>query len=107
MLRSRFGTIARTLDEQIDPAIRNVAEQVAADAKGRVPVDSGALRNAIHVDRHGDGAYSVVAGNTEAFYGHIVEHGGVNAPARPFLIPAAEATRDNVDELVRAALADL
>lgn len=107
MLRSRLDAIARTLDEEIDSGIRNAAEQIAADAKGRVPVDSGALRNAIHVDRHGDGDYSVVAGDSTAFYGHIVEHGGVNTPARPFLIPAAEATRDNIDELVRAALKDI
>jgi HK97 gp10 family phage protein len=107
MLRSRLDRIARSLDEEIDPAMRHVAERVAQGAQARVPVDSGALRNAIHVERQDEGAYRVVAGDGDVFYGHIVEHGSVRVPPRPFLLPAAESVRDNIDELVRAALKDL
>lgn len=107
MLRSRLKTIARSLDEEIDPAIRLAAEAIEAAAKDRVPVATGALQNAIHVDKVAEGSYAVVAGDHDAFYGHIVEHGGTKTPAHPFLIPALEAERDNVDTLVRNAYRDL
>ena len=107
MLHSRLKHIAATLDEQLDVAIRNTAEAIASGAQSRVPVDSGALRDSIHVDKVGDGSYAVIAGNTKAFYGHIIEHGSVRTPPRPFLVPAAEAERDNVDNRAHDALRDL
>ena len=53
-------------------------------------MDSGALREAIHVEEVEDGAL-VVAGDTEAWYGRIVEFEFVRTPAQPFLIPAMES----------------
>lgn len=107
MLHSRLKHIAATLDEELDVAIRNTAEAIASGAQSRVPVDTGALRDSIHVDKVGDGSYAVIAGSSKVFYGHLVEHGTVKTPAHPFLIPAAEAERDSVDELARAAFRDL
>lgn len=106
MLKSRLPQIARSLDEQITPALRIAAEAIEAGAKDRVPVASGDLRNAIHTEKIDDG-YRVVAGDSDVFYGHLVEHGTTRTPPRPFLLPAAEAVRDNVDDLIRAALRDL
>lgn len=80
------------------------AEMVASRAKDRVPVKTGKLRDAIHVEREGAGEYAVIAGDTEVFYGHIVEHGGAHTPARPFLTPAAEETRDEYRAAAKAAL---
>lgn len=107
MLRSRFPSIVRNLDNEVDPAILATAEAIAQGAKDRVPVETGALRDAIHVARHGEGNYSVIAGDDDAFYGHIIEHGGVNTPPHPFLVPAAEAERDNINTRGRTALRDL
>lgn len=86
--------------------MRLAAEAIEVGAKSRVPVDSGDLRNSIHTERIDDG-YAVVAGDSDVFYGHIVEHGSTRTAPRPFLIPAAEAVRDNLDDLVRAAFRDL
>jgi HK97 gp10 family phage protein len=107
MLRSRLNTIASHLDEELDSAMRIVAERIAQGAQDRVPVASGQLRDAIHVEKEEDAVYRVVAGDSDVFYGHLVEHGAVNQGPRPFLTPAAESVRDNIDELVRAALRDI
>jgi hypothetical protein len=102
MLRSRLATIAKTLDEEIDPGIRNAAEEVMRGAKSRVPKDTYALHDSIHVERIGPGK--------DVYYGHIVEGGSAAEgapPPRPFLMPAYEAVRVHIDDLVRAALRDI
>lgn len=105
-LKSRIPEIIAELPVSVDAAIKEGAEAIAEDAQERVPVDSGALREAIHVEKI-EGGYSVVAGDDNAFYGHIVEHGGVRTPPRPFLIPAFEANVDALVEGVEEALEDL
>jgi HK97 gp10 family phage protein len=105
-LISRIPEIIGSLDPKVKEALEEGAELIAKDAQTRVPVATGALRDAIHVEEIEDG-YSVVAGDDEAFYGHIVEHGGVNTPAHPFLIPAGEARWADIEQLVEDVLEDL
>jgi len=104
---SRIPQIALSLDERIDGALRIGAEGIASAAKSRAPVASGALRDSIHVDRIDEGAYAVIAGDDDVFYGHIVEGGGANTAPQPFLIPALEAERDNVLADINRVLGDL
>ncbi len=106
-LRSRFPAIAAELKPRVDLALKEAAEAIARDAKQRVPVASGQLRDAIHVERKGLAEYEVVAGDDDAFYGHIVEHGGRHSAPQPFLVPAAESQRERLAELARAALSGL
>ncbi len=77
----------------MDFACKETADAIAEDAKGRVPVATGKLRDAIHVERKGLAEYVVIAGDDEAFYGHMVEFGTRRQPPHPFLTPAAEAHR--------------
>jgi HK97 gp10 family phage protein len=107
MFRSRLDTIAAELAIRMDTAARAGAELVEQRAKGRVPVASGKLRDAIHVEREGVGEYAVVAGNDDVFYGHIVEHGGAHSAARPFMVPAAEDSRGEINSIGRRALRGL
>ena len=93
MLKSRLPQITAALAGKVDIAVRAGAERIAADAKTRVPVNSGKLRDAIHVERDAPGRYAVIAGDNTAFYGHLVEFGTSKTAAHPFLIPAAEAQR--------------
>lgn len=95
--KSRIPQIAADLDNQLDEVARYTAEAIAAQAKGRVPVDSGNLKRSIHVDRKGEAEYAVVAGDDDAFYGHMVEFGTSNTPPHPFLIPAAESQRQDYE----------
>lgn len=105
-LESRLPAIIAELPSEVDDALKEGADAIVEGAAERVPVDSGALRDAIHVEDT-EGGYLVVAGDTEAFYGHIVEHGGVNTPPRPFLIPAYEAEHEGLIGRVKDALDNL
>lgn len=106
MLKSRLPQIAIEIEVLLDEAIEKGAEVVKRDAKVRVPVATGKLRNAIHVDPEDDGVY-VIGGNDDAWYGHLVEHGTTRTPPRPFLVPALEENRDTVVGIARAALRSL
>ena len=103
---NRFPKIIVQLDPTVDAALRVAAEQVAQAAKARVPVASGDLRNSIHVERQG-GGYAVIAGDDTAFYGHMVEFGTSRTSPRPFLVPALEEQRGELEAYVRGALRSL
>src|SRR5215831_12817545 len=107
-LKSRLPEIAAELPGAVDAAMRAGAEAVAEAARERCPYDPNSsvhLRDAIHVDER-EGELYVIAGNNEAWYGHLVEFGarGGNMPAEPFLLPALEEHRDTVVELARKAV---
>jgi HK97 gp10 family phage protein len=90
---------------RVTGAAREGAEAVAVRAKERAPVETGALRDAIHVEKDSKPfTYNVVAGVKEAFYGHMVEFGTSHSSAHPFLVPAAEESVGDVERIVTAAL---
>jgi HK97 gp10 family phage protein len=99
---NRFPQIILELDPRVETALDLGRHAIALDAQSRVHVDSGDLRDSIHVD--GD---HVVAGNQTAFYGALEEFGTTHSPAHPFLVPAAEAKREEIVGLVTAALRGL
>jgi HK97 gp10 family phage protein len=96
-----------TLPPTVDVALNQGAESIAEEAQNRVPIASGKLRDAIHVDRKDTGEVFVVAGDDEVFYGHLVEYGTTNTGAQPFLIPALEDKRATVLADVTVALRSL
>jgi HK97 gp10 family phage protein len=98
--KNRISEIAAELPPKIDVGIAKGAVLVMQYAKMRAPVRTGRLRNAIHVEREGFAEHAVVAGDRDAFYGHIVEHGGAHSGAHPFLIPAVESARKEVQRIV-------
>lgn len=103
-LTSRLPEITAALPPAVHAATLHGAEDVAEGARERVPVVSGRLHDAIHVEEIPEGA-AVVAGDKEVFYGHLVEHGGaINRPPHPFLIPALEANRERIEHEVVAAI---
>ena len=104
---SRIPKITAELAARVDAAVAAGAELVENRAKDRVPVLTGRLRDAIHTERRGVAEVEVVAGGRDVFYGHIIEHGGAHTPARPFMVPAAEESRDEVSELIAAVLRKL
>ncbi|HEV8639450.1 MAG TPA: HK97-gp10 family putative phage morphogenesis protein [Chloroflexota bacterium] len=78
-LRPRAGAI-----------VQAAALGIEADAKRRVPVRTGALRRSIHTVMTTPLSATV---GPSAEYGAYVEFGTRSMPARPYLIPAAEAAR--------------
>lgn len=96
--------IIRGLETEVQKAVREAVETlVVPAAKAAVPKDTGRLADAIHTEIALEGVY-VIAGDKDAFYGHIIEHGGVNHPPHPFLVPALEANREAIVEAASEAI---
>jgi hypothetical protein len=87
------------------------AEKIAGEAKGEVPVDTGALKSTIHVEMDDDGA-AIVAGGPAAGYAVYVHEdltarhpvGGPKYIERPFLqeLPSiAPAILAELDKLAK------
>lgn len=132
-LTSRIPLIVAELDETTLEGVMEIAERIVEGAKQRVPdappLTEG-LVGAIHIETGSDlvksteagfshsaltvtaedlaeGAVAVVAGDHDHFYGHIIENGGVHTPPRPFLVPAFEQERPNLEEVVGEKLREL
>lgn len=106
-LKSRFPTIIAQLRPRVSMAVKESAQEIEAGAKERVHVDTGDLREAIHVERVGVAEYAVVAGDDDVFYGHLEEFGTIHSSPHPFLIPAAEAEAPRAAARVTAVLRSL
>ena len=104
--KSRIPQIAVELHPKVQAALHAGAERIAANAQQKVPIATGRLRDAIHVEDDGDDVY-VLGGSEEVWYGHLVEFGTRYVPARPFLVPAAEEGKDDTVAAVVAALRSL
>jgi HK97 gp10 family phage protein len=107
MFKSRLPQIAAQLDDRIDAGLQVGAKIIAQAARERVPRNTGALHDAIHEEKTADGEWAVIAGDTEAFYGHLVEFGTSHTAARPFLTPALEESQGEVLKALNAALRGL
>lgn len=108
MYKSRIPLLAAELTARVKGLEQEVADRVVAGAKERVPVLTGRLRDEIHTEPADDGGgVFVFAGDREVFYGNIIEHGGAHTPPHPFLIPAAEQVKAQVESFGRAALKGL
>lgn len=132
-LTSRIPQIIADLDDKTIEAVVDLAGRIVDGAKQRVPdappLTEG-LVEAIHVETGTDlvksteagfshstltmsaeelsrGAVAVVAGDHDHFYGHIIENGGVNRSPHPFLVPAFEAEKENLNEIAKEHLGDI
>ena len=103
-LQSRLPEIIAALDPAVHAATIAGGEMVAEDAKRRVPVVTGDLRDAIPVETTPEGA-AVIAGDNKVFWGNFVEHGtATGAAPHPFLIPALEDNRQSIEQVVADAI---
>ena len=98
--RNEFGRLASRLRSRVADASQETAEAIVEDAKQRVPVDTGELRDSI--DARSEGIGYIV----EATAGHagFVEYGTRRMAAQPYLTPAAEAQRAPFIERLKRAL---
>jgi HK97 gp10 family phage protein len=86
-LMSRIPFISAGLAAHTRASNMKTAEAIAADARQRVPVLTGNLRDSIHVEPEGVDAWVL----TKVHYANFVEFGTRHAPPYPFMTPAAEA----------------
>lgn len=104
ILKSRIPMIVAELPTVLDHVAEAGAELISATAKEKVEVSTGALRDAIHTEEIKKGTHAVVAGDEEAFYGHLLENGTTHSAPHPFLLPALEEDRPEVFALAEAAV---
>lgn len=96
---NHLARIAAALPSVLEDIEAETAEAVAAKARRRVPIDTGELRDSIHVE----GTDVVV----DADHALPVEVGTVDTAAQPFLTPAAESERAPFHRRLRSVEARL
>ena len=97
--------LGEDITNQAKEALEKGAQMVVDDAKSRVPVKTGRLRDSIHYKVKSGGArIDVVADakNKGFSYGRIIEFSPrIN---RPFLYPAADANRELIKQMIIEAV---
>lgn len=91
-------SVGRRVRTQVVKEVKNTTDQVEQDAKTRVPVLTGELRDSISGSARG------LKGEvkTDLRYAQYVEYGYGHGPAQPFMMPAA----DRADEQFPADVED-
>ena len=105
-LTSKLPEIIAGIEAAVKEAEVAGAELVAQTARERVPFDPATphhVRDAIHIEETEDGLL-VVAGDKEAWWAHMIEHGTTHSPPQPFLVPALEENRAKIEDGIRAAV---
>jgi len=90
ILSNRLPGLAAKVPGAARRLVQRAVVDVEGQAKQRAAVDTGALRQSIGGRMIGDTSGEVGVGQEYAIY---VEYGTVNAPAQPFMHPAADAVR--------------
>lgn len=105
----KTDAVSRAMRFAVEKAIREVGDQVLAEAQALVPVDTGALKASLRVTNvpEGEDAYGVAL-TTDSEYWMHVEYGTRNMPAQPYIRPAVEwgeaLLEDGVAGAVNAAV---
>jgi HK97 gp10 family phage protein len=106
-LTSNLLAFAAGIPQAIDVGVEETAQQVHDTARALVPVDTGALRTSIEVfGAGGSGERTVQAGQSLDYAAHV-EYGTAQAPAQPFMTPAAEQHRADLPANVARRLKEL
>ncbi len=99
-LFSNLRAIERDIANQLESIIKKAAEIIVDEAKKRVPVDTGKLRNSLTVKTLEVKKDQLVIGvgpeGKDVYYWFFVEFGSANAEAQPYLRPAFENKKNAV-----------
>jgi HK97 gp10 family phage protein len=115
----------RAMQAALKPTVLEAAALVEGEMKALVPVDTGALRDSIHIEQRDSGPYfyhvsvhpAEIAGNRwglDPAYARRIEYGFIGTDSlgrnyhqapQPYVRPAADNTRDAVMETLKAGFA--
>jgi HK97 gp10 family phage protein len=96
-----LSDLAPRIMDAVDAELNDAAEEIKFLAQELCPVDTGALKASIHVERIDHLAVQVRA---DAEYAAFVEYGTSRAPAQPFITPAIEAVRAGYEARIAKAI---
>lgn len=115
-LEVKLNRLTNSVPEHLQKQVLHDAAKIVADeARRLVPIDSGNLRDSITVSETAfGGAFKMnmalesaglkvfigpsTGGSPDGFYGHMVEFGTVHMTAQPFMRPAFDHTRAEVQK---------
>jgi len=97
---ARLAALAAASEKAVDAGAEVGAQAVLNVAEATVPVDTGTLRDSLHVDQDTDG---VLVGS-DVPYAVFVEYGTSDTPSQPFLRPALDSASEETVTAVDAAL---
>lgn len=111
-LISKFEKLGKNVDSVTNEALKAGGKVIIDEAKSVLSsngsVLTGKLRDGLSVSgiKGGKGGKYVEAGitkgdNSPIYYGKFVEWGTVKMPAKPFLAPAFESTKEEVEEQIK------
>ena len=109
-LENKLSNLDVKLGKALAEALEEIAGKICDDAKGFAPVDTGALRKSIRVEKKGKLQVSVVAGGggvvnpktgREVNYAGFVEFGTSRMSPQPYMKPALEKNMDLILRVVK------
>ena len=109
-LEDKLSNLEEKLNRALAEALEEIAEKIRDDAKNLAPVDTGALRKSIRVEKEGKLQFSVVAGGggvvnpktgREVDYAGFVEFGTRRMSPKPYMQPALERNRAEILRIVK------
>ncbi|MGN8117511.1 HK97-gp10 family putative phage morphogenesis protein [Labrys sp. 22185] len=119
-IQKRLAAIPAKVKEAAAQAVVKGAEELADLQRDLAPVETGALKDSIHVTLPGETTppYSqpggqqvapetgalVTVGNSEVRYPHLVEYGTADAPAQAFFWPAYRLLRKRITNRVKRSI---
>jgi len=98
---AKFAAMAAAVQPAADLGTKAGAAVVEEYAQANVPVRSGRLRDSIHVEEDDEGGVLV---GSDVEYALYVEEGTSDTPAEPYLRPALDASGEEVNAAVSAAV---
>lgn len=118
-IKQRLNAIPKNVRAAMVPELLKSGNDLAVTARILAPRDSGALQDLIAVTPGGSNtppystpggrvtvpelAVAVTAGNKDARYAHLVEHGTQEAAAQPFFWPAFRLLRKKITGRIKRA----
>lgn len=96
--RVRLPIVSAQVKSNVGALLQKAALDIEAHAKARAPVDTGFLRSSIKMEPVEPLHYRVVAYANYAIY---QEFGTTRMPAQPFMRPALELVRAELDLALR------
>lgn len=123
-MHRRLKNLPKAVVAAATPALREAAEEIAADMRRKAPEKTGALKKSIAVTGPGEmtpdhsqpggsakvpeDTVAITAGNDEVRYAHLVEYGTDAAKAQPFFWPACRTgkkrAKAKIGKAIRKAL---
>ena len=115
-LEEKLSNLDVKLSRALDEALEEIAEKIRDDAKSLVPVDTGALKKSIRIEKKGKLQVSIVAGGggvinprtgREVDYAGFVEFGTSHMSPQPYMQPALEKNRDELLNIVKRKILEV